>query len=53
MNSVIALFHVNVHVSVIFTGASSPNLLLSGLRSCSEIGLEGGKVTNKLYTSFR
>lgn len=24
MNSVIALFHVNVHISVIFTGASSP-----------------------------
>lgn len=24
MNAVIALFHVNVHVSVIFTGASSP-----------------------------
>lgn len=54
MNSVIALFHVNVHVSVIFTGASSPESTVK----CFAVFFGnwvggGGKVTNKLYTSFR
>lgn len=49
MNSAIALFHVNLHVSVIFTGASSPESTVKCFAVLLGNWVEGSKVTNKLY----
>lgn len=53
MNSAIALFHVNLHVSVIFTGASSPESTVKCFAVLLGNWVEGAKVTNKLYNSLQ